>query len=240
MSHFREVVTERAVETPRAMQAKETRMPPPPVSVRISEPQPHREESRAPKPALTAHTPEEHTVARNNTDSERPLPVQEAHPQSDPAPIGNTRPGIAQKPADTRGHISQQVTREKVQELPEPTRRTPQTPQAQTPLAPRFPALTAAERREAIEKPALPQPVPRVEPQVRNREAPAMSSPAVHPQFAVPQVEVVTRDVHVTIGKVTVQATLPSAPVHAPARAAANNGPRLTLERYLDRRGGRS
>jgi len=239
MNHFREMVTEREAEAPRATRAMETRLPPP-VSSRAAETQPRREESRARTSPTPTHTVEERVVLRKEPEIGQPRPSQESRTQNNSGPNAPTaarspQPGITQEPAETRVPITREVTGEKVQPRPDPARQTPPT---EVPVAPQFPA-PAAERREAIDKPALPRPVPRADSPVRNREIPAVPSPAAHTHFAVPQIEIATRDVHVTIGKVTVQANFPAAPVHAPARMPAHTGPRLTLERYLDRRGGR-
>jgi hypothetical protein len=58
-------------------------------------------------------------------------------------------------------------------------------------------------------------------------------------QGAAAAVEMSAATVNVVIGKITVQANMPSAPAPAPPRAVAPAGPRLSLEQYLMQRGGR-
>jgi hypothetical protein len=60
-----------------------------------------------------------------------------------------------------------------------------------------------------------------------------MDSAAANPESAAPTVNVV-------IGKVTVQANFPAVPAAMPMRVAASGGPRMTLERYLEHRRGRT
>lgn len=234
MTGFREVVTERQAEAPRAVEAKEPRLPPAPVPVRASETQPRREEPRAPKPTSAPNIPEERIAAQNKSEPARSAPLKEPRIQNDPSPTPSLRPEVTQPPAEIRVPIAREVIREVAQPHREMFR-VPVQPDSPTPV---FPALKA-DRNEQPNRRDRPAPAIKAQQQVRNREIPSVPAPALHTHFAMPQIEIATRDVHVTIGRVTVQATLPSAPAHAPARAPAHAGPRLTLERYLDRRGGR-
>jgi hypothetical protein len=67
----------------------------------------------------------------------------------------------------------------------------------------------------------------------------ARAAPPVHLQGAAPVTEMAAPTVNVVIGKITVQANVPSTPAPVPARAVAPAGPRLSLEQYLMQRGGR-
>ena len=180
-SHFREVVTEREVEAPRAAQAKETRLPPQSAPVRVSETQPRREESGTPNPALLAHTPEKLAVVPGKTNTDHPPPVQETHTHSDPLTaailLHNVRPEITQKRADTRVLVSQNVVTENIQPRPAATQPIVQNdtptdggagPQQQ------FPAPTP-ERRPERHTPAV-----KAESQIRARDIPAAPLPVAH------------------------------------------------------------
>ena len=253
MNQFREVAIEREVEAPRDRQATEVRIPPPPVSHRTHEPTVRLEEARTAKPVPTTELPQERTLSRKKPDIDQPLTLtlQEARTQIDPEPSAGVaaargvRPERTQEPEGKRDPISRDVAAGEIRLHPEPARQIPQrdvpvavSQAAVSPLAPQFPA-PATERREAIDRPALPRPFVRPDSPVRGREIPAAPSAGLHTQFAPPQIEIAARDVHVVIGKVTVQATFPTAAAPPSSRAAASGAPRLTLERYLDRRGGR-
>jgi hypothetical protein len=240
MDHFREVVTERVAErvaqVPRVTEAKETRVPPPPVLHRAAEPQVRREEAQAAPPRI---------IGRNPPEPDQPRPLQESRTQNDSAPNAATTArslhrDITQEPADVQVPVSRHVVAEDVQPRQEAIRPAVQieVPVPSPSAAQQFPAL-APERREQPDRTERRAPAMKAEPQIYNREFPITRAPAPYAQPAVLQNEIAAPSIHVTIGKVTVQATLPSAPVHAPARVATHSGPRLTLERYLDRRGGR-
>jgi hypothetical protein len=240
MNHFREVVTEREAEAPRASRVKETHLPPPPVLHRTAEPQVRHEEARATTPPATRHTAEERAVNRKTPEIDQPRPVRESRTQTDSVADTATttrsiRPEITQEPSDTRVLISRDTLAERAQPQQEPIRPTVRidVPVAVPSAAQLFPAPTPERQPERR------APVMKAETQIRSREFPVTPAPARYAQPAVPQTEIAAPSIHVTIGKVTVQATLPAAPVHVPARTPAHNGPRLTLERYLDRRGGR-
>jgi hypothetical protein len=239
MNHFREMVTEREAEPPRTTQAKETRVPPPPVLHRVTEAPVRREEGRATTPPATRHTAEERTVNRKKPEINQPPSAQESRIQNDSVPIRDVRPEIAQEPADTRVLISRDTVAESVQPRQEPIRSVVQT-DSPAPVAVTTPQFPAPKRREQPDRPERHALVMKAEPQIRNREFPVTFAPAPHAQRAVIHNEIAAPGIHVTIGKVTVQATLPSAAsIHAPARAATHSSPRLTLERYLNQRGGR-
>jgi hypothetical protein len=227
MDRFREVVTERMAESPRK-QPSEVRPTPPPTPSRMGETPVHRGESRPKTPPATTHTKEDRVVSRKAPEIDRPGPLQESHTQSDSAPHPSTvaralRPETTPEPADIQVPVSRHAVVENVQPRQEPVRSIEfaDTPAAVPLAAQQFPALIP-ERRQTVMREFAVTPLP---------------GPFARP--AVLQTEIAAPSIHVTIGKVTVQASLPAAPVHAPARAPAHNGPRLTLERYLDRRGGR-
>ena len=242
MNHFREVVTEREVVAPRPTQAREMRVPPPPALHRAAEPQVRHEEPRAVTPPVARQTVDERTVNQKKPEIDQPRPMQESRTQDDLGaqhsrrPHGAFEPEITRTPAEKQVLISRDVVVEKVQPRQEQAWATVQadspTPSAAT--TPQFPAPTP-ERRPERHLPAM-----KAEPQIRTHEFPVAPARVPYVQPALPHTEIAAPGIHVTIGKVTVQATLPAAaPVHAPARAPAHSGPRLTLERYLDRRGGR-
>jgi hypothetical protein len=240
MDHFREVATERVAErvaqVPPVTQAKEPRVPRPPVLHRAAEPQVRREESQAAPPRI---------IGRNTPEPDQPRPLQESRTQNDSAPNAPTtarslRPEITQEPADIQVPVSRHVVAENVQPRQEPIRPAVQidVPVAVPSVAQQFPAI-APERREQPDRTERRAPTIKAEPQIYNREFPITRAPAPYTQPAVLQNEIAAPGIHVTIGKVTVQATLPAASVHVPAQVPTHSRPRLTLERYLDRRGGR-
>ena len=245
MNHFREVATEREAAHPRVTQAKETPMSPPPVLSHVNETQPRREESRAPKPALIAHMREERSVSRKKPEIDQPQPIQEAHHQAELAPreptvVRSAQREITQEPVDTRVVISRNTPAERAQ--PDQQRIRPaiqmEVPVPVPPAAQPFPALKP-ERLEQPDRPERHTPLMKAEPQIRAHEFPVSPAAAQYARPAGLQSEIAAPGIHVTIGKVTVQASFPAAPVHAPARMPVHSGPLLTLERYLDRRGGR-
>lgn len=236
MNHFREMVTERVAEAPRSTRATETRMPVSPVPARAAEPQVRREEVQA----AIRHEAEERVVLPKKPEIDQPHPLQEPRTKNDSAPEApptiarSIRPEIRQEPTEARVPIPREVIRDVAQPQQEPPRAAVQidVPVAVPSAAPQFPALKP-------DRPERHTPVTKIEPQIRSREFPVAPALAPYAQPAVILNEIAAPSIHVTIGKVTVQATLLAAPVHAPARVPAHTGPRLTLERYLDRRGGR-
>jgi hypothetical protein len=235
MNQFREAAIEREVEAPRVKPVVETRVVPP-VS-HLSDMRPRREESRIEKPIATRQTPEPDLLKAADHILEQKAPD---------IPIGRSQPDTRRGPAvpkaaRVQAEFREQTPREVIREVAHAQRETVKTgihsesvktESAQRYEPPQFPAPKPArpEIHPAVTKPA---------PQVRKPESPVPSPVGPFAEFDRPRAETAAPSVHVTIGKVTVQATLPAANVAAPARTAAAAGPRLTLETYLNRRGGR-
>lgn len=235
-----------APETRRSLGSAPDRLPGQPVT---------RHEPGAIQPVSLSHTNEVHTrelrtiERRRVEEATRPVPQRETRPERDEVrdmPRSPERHRPAEKPPrDPEMRVrppNEKVVVEVVRDIKErvyppiePSVHPADSSLAQFPMSPR-PLAEAAQNRDqptdAGRWPSVAQSVSGA----RDSALPATRAPGTESAEA----ESAPPSVHVVIGKVTVQAILPAPRAPIPARPAASSGPRLTLERYLEQRGGRA
>jgi hypothetical protein len=192
------------------------------------------EERAVRRPPLPRETQPLREVARNPVRDFGHEPAQEPARDGDVRVRGPENTPVVETPPAVRARVQPRL-----EPLQEPAPRKADSPAALPSLA-ALSVAPAIERREQPKDAGRWPPIAQTVSWARDPGRPTAPAPSAETQFAAPGTETTAPSVHVVIGKVTVQASLPAAPAPMPARVAASGGPRLTLERYLDQRGGRA